>query len=91
MPTCQIDPGFAKPREGQVDAAASRVFPDVTRDVGELHCDAEIARAREHLRIARAHHDRHHRADGPRDARRVCVESVQCFVAKAACVPREPV
>ena len=62
-------PASRSHRKRQIEPAGARVLADVAGDVGELHRNAEIARARHHLRRTRAHQQRHHGADGAGDAR----------------------
>ncbi len=89
QPGVGIDAGVGEPVARQVQPAAPRILANVAGDVGDLHGHAEVAGAREHRRIARAHEHGHHRADRARDARRVASRSPSVCVAAAFQIPRE--
>ena len=85
----RVDAVLRQPVERQVEPAVARILAHVTRDVGELHGDPQVTGARDGIRIAHLHDERHHGAHGAGNAHRIGVKLIEGLVAAAAGIPGE--
>ena len=74
---------------GQIKPARARVLAHIACDIGQLHGASEVAGARQRLRLAYAHEQRHHDTDSAGNACRIGEKIVQRFVTPLFRVPAE--